>query len=108
MNVLIYQTGYRLNAIIDWFSKLLTDIFTGKDNKTFDSGRVWMGVSFAYYYHLAEAAANAGHAWSSTDYASGISIIAVAFSVNIRIKDTTELNPELPTPGAFPPKEHRE
>lgn len=78
------------NRLFEGLIKLTSDILTGKDNKTYDSGRVWMAVSFMYYYHLSEMAARMGHPWSSTDYATGISVIAVAFSMNMRIKDTTE------------------
>jgi len=78
------------NRLVNGVVKLIHDILTGKDNSTYDSGRVWMALSFIYYDHLSEVAANLGHPWSPTDYATGISVIAVAFSMNMRIKDTSQ------------------
>lgn len=76
--------------LINGIIKLIHDILTGSNANEYDSGRFWMAMSFMYYNYLAQIAANSGHPWSPTDYATGISVIAVAFSMNMRIKDNSQ------------------
>jgi hypothetical protein len=70
--------------------KLLTDIMTGVDNKTFDNGRVLSITSFISYYVLALINILEGHSWSAMEFASGIGAMAVGFGIHLKLKSDTE------------------
>ena len=76
-----------LTRFAEFLFKLVHDILTGTDNATYDSGRVGMFITILYYFYLAHCALDTKNPWSPTDFATGISAIAVAFSVNMRIKE---------------------
>lgn len=70
--------------------KLLKDILTGIDNKSFDNGRVVCLLSFLVYYGIAISGIHSGHPWTAMDFASGIGAMAVGFGINLRLKRKTE------------------
>lgn len=73
--------------------KLVKDILTGADNETFDHGRVTGLMSFIVYFVLAFYDLITEHKWQAMDFASGISAMAVAFGVNLKLKGDTEPKP---------------
>lgn len=70
--------------------KFAVDCVTGRDNATFDHSRVLGIVSFVVYIGLAVYNTEAGTPWSPTEFSTGISVMAVAFGVNLRLKEPTE------------------
>ncbi len=71
-------------------SKLIRDCLTGRDNMTFDHSRLLGIASFVVYIGLAVYNTEAGTPWSPTEFSTGISVMAVAFGVNLRLKEPTE------------------
>lgn len=71
-------------------NKLLIDILTGVDNKTYDHGRVLGLTSFIFYYILSMFNLVAGHPWSAMDFASGVGAMAVGFGIHLKLKSDTE------------------
>ena len=71
-------------------SKMVKDILTGIDNETYDHGRVLGVLSYIFYYCYAFANLWQGHPWAAIDFASGISAMAVAFGIHLKLKSGTE------------------
>lgn len=67
--------------------KILNDILTGSDNKSYDHGKVLGFISFIFYYALAFASLLEGHAWQAMDFASGVGTMAVGFGVHLKLKN---------------------
>lgn len=70
--------------------KLMRDISTGKDNVTYDNGRVMCLLSYIVYFAMGVASYFAGHPWSPIDFASGIGAMGVGFGVNLKLKEGSE------------------
>jgi hypothetical protein len=70
--------------------KLLKDSLTGKDNHTYDIGRISCFLSFLVYFILALASCAYGHPWSAMDFSAGCGTMAVGFGANLVIKRSTE------------------
>lgn len=69
--------------------KMLKDILTGKDNETYDNGRVLCVASFVVYFIMALASLHATP-WSAVDFSAGIGAMAVGFGLNLKFKRDTE------------------
>lgn len=72
------------------FSKIMSDILTGRDNETYDNGRFLALCSFAVYFMLAIGTLATGHPWQAMDFAGGVGTMAVGFGFNLRLKRSTE------------------
>lgn len=70
--------------------KLLNDILTGVDNKTYDNGRVLCLLTYLVYFTMAIYTMCTGHAWHPVDFCTGAGTMAVGFGVNIKLKSETE------------------
>ena len=71
--------------------KIFKDILTGADNETYDHSRV-LGASCLVGYFVVGFVnmIHAGQVWTGMDFAGGISAIAVAFGIQIKLKENTE------------------
>ncbi len=76
--------------IKDLITKFVKDILTTKDNQSYDNGRVAFAVSLATYIGLAVASIYHGNPWTATQFAGGVSAMAVGFGINLRLKSPTE------------------
>lgn len=70
--------------------KVLIDSLTGIDNMTFDHSRILGVLSFIIYVALAVHSMFAGDAWTANQFSTGVSVMAVAFGINLRLKQPTE------------------
>jgi small-conductance mechanosensitive channel len=66
--------------------KLVTDVLTENDNKTYDHGKILGFTSFIFYYALAFASLWGAHPWQAMDFASGVGTMAVGFGVHFKLK----------------------
>lgn len=67
--------------------KLLQDVLTSADNKSFDHGRILSFTSFAVYFILAGAGIVMTHAWDPLNFAGGVSAMAVGFGIHIKLNE---------------------
>jgi uncharacterized MAPEG superfamily protein len=72
------------------FSKLMNDVFTGKDNLTIDAGRVlWVCMVIAYILLEAADVAMTG-TFESKDWAIGGGVLLFGGSAGVAIKKSAE------------------
>ena len=72
-------------------AKIFNDVLTGIDNKTYEHSRVVGVCSLVGYFVVGFVnMVHAGQIWSAMDFASGISVIAVAFGIQSKLKENTE------------------
>jgi hypothetical protein len=82
----------KANFIMNEIYKILKDILTGKDNETYDNGRIICLLSFIIYFCMALGSIIVDEPWQPMDFASGIGAMAVGFGVNLHLKRYTEPN----------------
>ena len=70
--------------------KMFRDSLTGKDNLTYDIGRVSWFLAYIIYFILAVASIFQGHPWSAMDFSAGCATMSVGFGANLVIKRSTE------------------
>jgi hypothetical protein len=70
--------------------KILQDILTGIDNKTYDNGRVICFLSYLVYFFMAVYSTLKCHPWNPTDFCAGAGAMAVGFGINLKLKSDTE------------------
>ena len=74
-------------------SKWIRDLFTGKDNKTVDLGRVLWAKSVVAYLAIAFYQVHIGNPIDFVSHGAGISGILAAGGAAIGLKANTEPNP---------------
>lgn len=65
--------------------KWLKDILTGSDNSTYDLGSFLAIVSFIWYFSLSLLADFRHNPWQPAQFAGGIGILVVAFSIHLYV-----------------------
>lgn len=70
--------------------KFFKDIFTGKDNATYDGGRVLCAASFIVYFIFTAITLAHGTPFDYLSFSGGISAMAVGFGLNLKFKRDTE------------------
>ncbi len=68
----------------------MKDCLTGRDNMTYDASKFLGAIAFICYIALAVYNSYKGTPWSAADISGGISAMAVAFGINLRLKHPTE------------------
>lgn len=70
--------------------KVIKDILTGIDNKTYDNGRLLCLLSYLIYFMLAIMSFWSSNPWGALDFAGGISAMSVGFGVHLKLKEGSE------------------
>jgi hypothetical protein len=71
-------------------NKIISDCFTGKDNQTYDIGRILWGLSVIVFLALSSFSCIKSSTWNPVDFGIGLGSVLAAGGVALGLKKSTE------------------
>lgn len=74
--------------------KIINDLFTGKDNQTFDIGRIMLFLAEVIFWYLAICKIHYTHDFNPVEFGTGQAAILTGFGALLAFKAPTEPKPK--------------